>query len=962
MASLGRIKPRSLNICTYNASGLIDQISEVREFVVKHQIDILLIQETFLKPSIRDPKIANYNIIRNDRATALGGTVIYYRRSLHCVPLDPPQLTNIEATVCHIGMTGHQSIVLVSAYLSPTKDILESDLRSIMSMGNSVILAGDLNCKHPRWNSRISNSKGVRLNAILDGSRNPDIEIVAPTEPTRYPIRQTNDNADVLDIALLKSITLQVRSLEVLAELDSDHRPVLLQLGHDVEDRTIKRKITDWKRLRDRFQTIDTAKLNITNDTVTSISAAKEANSKIIEVIKNTVDDCSRECSVPFEGRWPLPEAGRKLINRKNAATRAYHTYPTDANRRRLWRLQRKVRYSLADLCNDQWDKRLSELSPSHQAYWSLSRALRNEGTSTMPPLVKQDNTLAVEDPDKAECMADTYETQFTPNTHLIDTEHLLKVNSDIESRVNTPPTDSALSPTSVEEVNTIVKNLHAKKAPGIDNISNKVIKFLPTQIIYLLVIIFNALLAGSSFPDEWKEAIVIGIHKPGKARNIPASYRPISLLNCISKIYERIILVRLKAVVEAKALIIPEQFGFRAQHSSVHQVHRLTEHIHTHFNKLKRPIGTGVLFFDVAKAFDRVWHNGLLYKLYQMSVPDSLVHIIRDYLTNRSFRVRVEGILSTPRPIRAGVPQGSVLGPILYTLYTSDIPRYGNTNLALYADDTALYTSSMNVNTIVDRLQKAVIELGLWFRKWGIEINPDKSAAVFFYRTVLGSHSRRKPQTPITLYDKPIPWRQHAKYLGVTLDTRLTFRKHIDTVRNRAAFILGRLYPMLGKHSKLSLRNKVTLYKLCIRPIMTYASVVFAQTRPSHLDKLQKLQNRFTRIATGSPWYMRTVDLHKDLQLESIKDYMKTTSTRYFLKAPQHPNHLLVEAANYDPVNDIIDRTRRPKDVLTDPDDSITVSNSIYRITHRQNTHTHRPRRRGRGPLYVTARSRLGV
>ncbi|CAH0730322.1 unnamed protein product, partial [Brenthis ino] len=120
---------------------------------------------------------------------------------------------------------------------------------------------------------------------------------------------------------------IKVRSLEVLAELSSDHRPVLLQLGHDVEDRSIKRTITDWKRLRDRFQTIDTAKLNITTDTVTSVSAAKEANTKVLEIIKNTVGECSRECSVPFEGRWPLPEAGKSNESRAAPSTDSRHTF-----------------------------------------------------------------------------------------------------------------------------------------------------------------------------------------------------------------------------------------------------------------------------------------------------------------------------------------------------------------------------------------------------------------------------------------------------------------------------------------------------------------------------------------------------------------------------------------------------------------------------------------------------------
>lgn len=372
--------------------------------------------------------------------------------------------------------------------------------------------------------------------------------------------------------------------------------------------------------------------------------------------------------------------------------------------------------------------------------------------------------------------------------------------------------------------------------------------------------------------------------------------------------------------------------------------------------------MATGALFFDVAKAFDKVWHNGLIYKLYQLKVPDSLVLILRDFLTNRTFRYRVDGTYSSPRPIRAGVPQGSVLSPLLFSLYINDIPRSPQVELALFADDTALYHSGYHAGYVIRALQRAVTDLGEWFRRWRIEVNPEKSAAVYFTRGVFASQTSRLRLDPITLYGRPIPWEKTAKYLGVTLDRRMTFAPHIARVRNTAALYLGRLFYLIGRKSKMSLRNKLTLYQACIRPVMTYASPVFAHVAPSLLKKLQTLQNRFMRNAAAAPWYVRTLNLHRDLRLPTIADFMKQASRRFFDKAANHANPLIAQAAAYSCQEDVVARFRRPRNVLHDPDDAITAYNS--RLTQHISTQSrtssfHRTRRRVRGPLYHFGRHR---
>ena len=955
MASKGRLKPHSLTIVHFNANGLTDQILEVREFVRAHKVDILLVQETFLKPSRRDPKIGNYIMIRNDRTAArLGGTAIYYRRALHCTPLDPPNLTNMEASVCQVSMTGHQSIILASVYLSPKKDLLESDLKSLFSLGDSVILAGDFNCHHTSWNSSRNNTRGLNLHRLSD-REDLNFLIHAPDKPTRIPDsdRLRPDTRSVLDIALFKNIALQASPSEVLSELDSDHRPVLFQLGPPPPSAAPPTKsIIDYGMLSERLKSLDSNFLSQIPDEIGTVEEALAASQSLSSHLRGAITECTKE--VPALSTNTLPPELRALKAQRDAQHRLRDSVPTRQNRSLLWTLQRRFKRRLRQLRDGQWDDKLRQIEPSHLAHFELARSLKADPVSATPPLIRPDLPPAFEDIDKAECLADSLEAQCSPSTTSVDPTHLQQVHSELASILSLPPDGDEIPPTTYDEVSRIIKGLKNKKAPGPDQISNKALKLLPVQLINLLVIIFNMFLSHCSFPPEWKEATVIGIPKPGKPRNLPTSYRPISLLNTLAKVYEILIQNRLKAVVSEKKLLNDPQFGFRAKHSCVQQAHRLTEHILAGFTRFRNPIPTGALFFDVAKAFDRVWHEGLLFKLHHFDVPNKLIRLLHSYLTGRTFRYRLDGTLSSRRPIRAGVPQGSVLAPLLYALYTSDIPDDipPDVHVAQFADDTALFSTHRSYRVVIPRLQKAVKLLGQWFRLWRIEVNPEKSAAVLF--TGKPKHRNRIYQE-VSLYGKPIPWQSETKYLGVTFDSRMSFSSHIRKVTNRARWVLGRFYPLLCSSSKLSLRLKVTLYKVCIRPIMTYASVVFAHRPKSAIKRLQTVQNKFMRLATGSPWFVRNNDLHRDLDLPTITQHMKQLSKNYFSKATTHPNPLVVQTCSYTPEIDADCTRRRPKNVLYDPDDDTTTDNaSQYTYTQ-----TQRLRRRRRGPRFLTSPGR---
>ncbi|GBP34183.1 RNA-directed DNA polymerase from mobile element jockey [Eumeta japonica] len=256
---------------------------------------------------------------------------------------------------------------------------------------------------------------------------------------------------------------------------------------------------------------------------------------------------------------------------------------------------------------------------------------------------------------------------------------------------------------------------------------------------------------------------------------------------------------------------------------------------------------------------------------------------------------------------------------------------------LALFADDTALYLCGQTELNICPHLQKAIKELARWLQTWRIEVNDEKSAAIsFIYRKGRSPVAVAHGTPPLRINNAPIPWQHTYKYLGITFDRNLHFRDHIKRVRKTAISYQSRLKGMLGRNSKLTLRNKRTLYLMCIRTVLTYASPVFAHAAPKRLKELQVLQNKFCRTATKAHWCVKNSVLHRDLDLPSIRKYMRDASERFFAIAESHPNPLLSAAVAYEapPPYHFI---RRPRNI-TDPPDDFTAEVERLRELNKQN------------------------
>jgi hypothetical protein len=315
-------------------------------------------------------------------------------------------------------------------------------------------------------------------------------------------------------------------------------------------------------------------------------------------------------------------------------------------------------------------------------------------------------------------------------------------------------------------------------------------------DIHYLfLTIIYNIIPLLSYYPLLWKFVQIIMVPKPGKPVAEVTSYRSISLLPILSKVFEKL-LKRLRSDIDFSTLLPDHQFGFRTGHSTIHQIHRVAQEIAKGLEG--RELCTAA-FLDVAQAFDKVWHTGLLYK-QKTTLPCQYYLLLKTYLQERHFQVKHNQVYSTCHEVRAGVPQFCVHGPAPTEIYTADLPTTEHTTIATFADDTGLLAAHADPLVASQHLQHHLNILQEWADTWKIKINQAKSVHITFT-------TKRTLCPPVTMNNDRIPMQSAAKYLGLQLDQRLTWSTHIKTKRQHQNIKLRDMYWLLGRKSKLSLR-----------------------------------------------------------------------------------------------------------------------------------------------------------
>lgn len=450
---------------------------------------------------------------------------------------------------------------------------------------------------------------------------------------------------------------------------------------------------------------------------------------------------------------------------------------------------------------------------------------------------------------DLAHKIPNKYHTN-TGNTLMYDSEH----THDIILNKFTPCTTS--------EVSKIIDNLNSNTSTGLDGISTKTIKCLKPIIIDRLTNCINLCLAQGIFPDTLKVAKVTPIHKSG-VKTDPNNYRPVSVLPVLSKIFERIIYTRLSTYLNNKQVLIEQQYGFRPKSSTVTAVIDLVTKIKTHIDEKKIVLG---IFIDIKKAFDTVSHHKLLQKLHNIGVRDTSLDMLSSYLKNRRQVVKINNFTSTSQIVTCGIPQGSIIGPLLFLIYINNINSIGLTGyLTLYADDTCLFYFGTSINDMLFNAQKDLDMLSEWLKYNLLTINTSKTSFMIF-------KAKNKPigdLTPLTMNNDVIQRSHKEKYLGLWIDDKLTWKPHIEHIRAKLISLSGALHRIANC---IPPKIRHLIYNSLVKSHLEHLIQIWGTATPTNINPLQRTQNKIIKTLFHYHHLTPTITLYKKTKLLNLK------------------------------------------------------------------------------------------
>lgn len=880
-----------LKIMAWNANGLLQHRIELEAVLHLENIDICLISESHLTKEsfILIKGYKSYHALHPDNKAKAGSSIIIKDTICHHEDhkFEEKYLQGIAVSV----KTKCYPIIVSSIYCPPRYSLkVEQYKRFLETLGDRFILGGDFNAKNTHWGSRLTSTKGREL---LIAIRETKCDVISTGSPTYWPT-DSQKIPDLIDFFIYKNLSPNFISIEEGYMMSSDHSPILLTLSENViiqreNNPTLVNKKTDWNKFKQDLEDIIDLKVPLKTPQQIDIDLRK-----FITDIQSSAWINTPKFRKRITGYY-YPVEIRDLIAEKRIQRRKWQQTRYPKYKNRLNNLTKTIRRKIQAFKDETLNTYLSELTSDRTTDFSLWKTTRNikKPITQNSPIRQSDGTWAKNNEQKAATFAQHLEKIFQPyEENSISSDQILsnkKSPDELEIKLVTP-----------KEVLNEIKHINKKKSPGYDLITGEVLHNLPRKAIVKLTTLINAIFRVKHVPDVWKFAEVIMIPKPGKPAHETTSYRPISLLPIMSKLFEKLLLRRLKPVIEERKLIPEYQFGFREKHSTIDQVHRITNTIEKSLEEQKV---CSAVFLDVAQAFDKVWHYGLMHKLRDL-LPKQFAEIIESYLTQRMFRVRQGDSYSEIKQIKAGVPQGSVLGPTLYLLYTCDIPHLENNTIATFADDTAIMAIGATHEEAVVKVQSAIDKISEWTKKWRIKLNESKSVHVDFT-------NKNANYNPVYINGHVIPYENTAKYLGITLDAKLRWKAHVKKKREELELRYKKMYWLLGKHSSLSVQNKILLYKQVLMPVWTYGAQLWGCTKQSNIQIIQRFQNKVLKGIVNAPWYIRTVDLHRDLKMDVVVDIIKKHAEAHEHRLHRHVN---VEAIQLLDNTDIVRRLKRTK------------------------------------------------
>lgn len=644
----------------------------------------------------------------------------------------------------------------------------------------------------------------------------------------------------------------------------SDHKQIILQMKKfkPPSKQKVKYEAVDYEKL---YNILKTTQHDVPND-FTSIE------SFIQTLVKNSKVTKTKILNLPQKD-W-INKNVIQSISLRNEAWRSYRQDPENEDLKKDYETNRhNTAQEIKNTRDAYYYKEFKKCNKDLKHMWKLINTLATNKIKTdtvTPKLISGSNSIT--DPIQ---VCETFNIFFSTIGSILAKQIPLHYHKKLTQTLSSTTLDtntnslSELKPCSEVEINTIINNLDSNSSTGIDGISTKSLKCMKSLILDNLTTCFNKLLADGKFPESLKVAKVTPIYKSGNKTD-PSNYRPISVLPVISKVLEKILYSRLDAYLASINFISSRQYGFRPQSNTLSATVDLVTKIKYNIDQKKIVLG---LFIDLKKAFDTVSHSKLINKLRGIGVTGKALKMYESYLANRSQLVKINNSQSNHQPITYGIPQGSVLGPLLFLIYVNDMHEIGlHGQITLYADDTCLFYFGSSIHEMISQAQQDLDTLFEWLQSNLLTVNVQKTCYLIFK-----AKNKTLPQhSPLILNGTALQEKQDEKYLGLRLDSNLNWHVQIDYIQSKLSSLAGSLRRVVRCFPR---QVRVAIYNSLVKPHLTYLIEIWGTASKTKLNELQTLQNRIIKTLFHYPYLTPTVKVYSETKLMNIKQlYTYTT------------------------------------------------------------------------------------
>ena len=896
-------KSDKIIITTWNCRSIYNKSSEFKVYLNKEKPHIVCLQETWITDGYL-PTFPGYNsFFKNRRGGRGGGLATLIRNDLLVLEsLEPHLPTDSKLEALEIKLKYHRKILQIINIYNPNLPISEAEWDGVLSnLGPEAIVVGDFNSHHPRWTNRRGPSPaGTNLVNSMDKF---NLNLITPRNLVTFLNSSCNYAPSTLDLFFVTNNIAGKIKIVGSEDPGSDHLMIVACIDASLSSHV--RKIrprwklenADWSRYREMMG-------NLTGPTAESVEENTSMISQEINIAANRCFGKSKGIIVSkFSAPW-WNEACEVAVEARKTARSLMRRYPGPQTIQAYRTSDAEARKIMTDSKLNSKKEYISSINSKTTTgeAWQKINAFVNRKPNGGYHL-KINNTVVYEDLDKANNFAHFFGNQINSIT---ENRGVDMMNGDeaeeshgneiLEGTSNQDEIEQYNKSITIEELKKIIHNLKLN-SPGYDDIHNSFIKNLPEKYLPKLLGLYNKIFLNGHIPKDWKTALIVPILKNGKPKDEIKSYRPISLLPCLAKVLEKTVKERLYWLAEKQRMLGKNQSGFRSRLSIMDQAARLEGTVR---EGLARGRAIVVVFLDLRAAYDCIPHSAMIEFLRTKGIKGSLLWYLSSFLRNRRARVCVGASFSNLYDVKVGLPQGSALSPLLFSIYLSDVPEpVGEITLTEYADDIAVAAVARDEVEAAEILQDYLATLFQYLNRKSLVVNTEKTKAMIF------SRKRNITYTPIKWHNESIEYVNQFKYLGLTLDSPLlSWHPHIEKVTTEGNKRANILKALCARDWGADRKMLVMVYRALVLSKLNYGAELYAVASKTRLDPLDKIQNNCLRMILGAERSSPIMSLELESNFPPLDIQRMNLQLLYFNRLRQIPGHLSMTSLLHTPTH----------------------------------------------------------